>query len=139
MHRWGGYEKAKFLNILGKFSPTAIATVAVTQKSNSRIRALFCSKKSTADQLIANAEIGIFPCRAVVPETQRWTNLQASRLQNAIATQEWRPRGWILEEHRFLLPHLDLSLSASAAPSRPEILTAVKNFSVLDSSQLGKP
>ena len=139
MHRWGGYEKAKFLNILGKFSPTAIATVAVTQKSNSRIRALFCSKKSTADQLIANAEIGIFPCRAVVPETQRWTNLQASRLQNAIATQEWRPRGWILEEHRFLLPHLDLSLSVSAAPSRPEILTAVKNFSVLDSSQLGKP
>ena len=139
MHRWGGYEKAKFLNIIRKVSATTTETVALAQKSQDRIRALFCSKKTTAQQLIANAEIGLFPCRAVVPGTERWTSLQASRLQHAIATQEWRPRGWILGEHQFLLPHLNLSMSASASPIRGEVLTAVQNFSVMDSSQLGKP
>ncbi len=93
----------------------------------------------TALQLIANAEIGLFPCRATVPKTQRWTELQTHRLNNAIATQEWRPRGWILGEHQFLLPHLELSCGASEASFREDILNAVKNFSVLDISKLGKP
>jgi hypothetical protein len=138
IHRWGGYEKARFLNIVGNFSATAIETVVMAKKSQSRIRALFCSKKTTALQLIANAEIGLFPCRATVPKTQRWTELQTRRLNNAIATQEWRPRGWILGEHQFLLPHLELSWGTSEASIREEILNAVKNFLVLDNSNLGK-
>ncbi len=139
MHRWGGFEKAKFLNIIGKVSATTTETVAFAKKSQDRIRALFCSKKTTAQQLIANAEIGLFPYRAVVPVTRRWTRLQTRRLKHAIAEREWRPRGWILSEHQFLLPHLDLSLSASVLPVRGEVLAAVQNFSALDSSQLGKP
>jgi hypothetical protein len=139
MHRWGGYEKAKFLNILGKVSATAIGTVALAQKSQDRIRALFCSKKTTAQQLIANAEIGLFPCRALVPVTRRWTRLQTRRLKHAISSHEWRPRGWILGEHQFLLPHLDFSSAARTGPSRGDVLSAVQNFSELDSSQLGKP
>ena len=139
MHRWGGYEKARFLNILGKMSATAVGTVTLAKKSQNRIRALFCSKKTTAERLIANAEIGLFPCRAVVPVTRRWTRLQTRRLKHAIASHEWRPRGWILGEHKFLLPHLDLSSASASAPTDPEILTAVKNFSGLDSTQLGKP
>ena len=139
IHRWGGYEKARFLNIVGNFSATAIETVVLAKKSQSRIRALFCSKKMTAFQLIANAEIGLFPCRATVPKTQRWTELQTRRLNNAIATKEWRPRGWILGEHQFLLPHLELSWGASEASIREDILNAVKNFSLLDNSKLGKP
>lgn len=138
-HRWGGYEKARFLNILGKMSATAAGTVALAQKSQDRIRALFCSKKTTAERLIANAEIGLFPCRAVVPITRRWTRLQTRRLKHAIASHEWRPRGWILGEHQFLLPHLDLSPDPMSPRTQPEILAAVKNFSGLDSSQLGKP
>jgi len=138
-HRWGGYEKARFLNIFGKMSATAAGTVALAQKSQDRIRALFCSKKTTAERLIANAEIGLFPCRAVVPITRRWTRLQTRRLKHAIASHEWRPRGWILGEHQFLLPHLDLSSDPMSTRPQPEILAAVKNFSGLDSSLLGKP
>ncbi len=139
IHRWGGYEKAKFLNILGKLSATAMGTVALAQKSQDRVRALFCSKKTTAQQLIANAEIGLFPCRALVPVTRRWTRLQTRRLKHAISSHEWRPRGWILGEHRFFLPHLDFSSAARAGPSHGDVLCAVQNFSALDSSQLGKP
>ena len=139
IHRWGGYEKARFLNIVGNFSASAIETVVLAKKSQSRIRALFCSKKMTALQLIANAEIGLFPCRATVPKTQRWTELQTRRLNNAIVTQEWRPRGWIIGEHQFLLPHLELSWGASEASIREDILNAVKNFSLLDNSKLVKP
>ena len=137
--RWGGYEKARFLNILGKMSATAVGTVVLAQKSQDRIRALFCSKKATAQQLIANAEIGLFPCRAVVPITRRWTRLQTRRLKHAIASHEWRPRGWILGEHQFLLPHLGLSPDTMDASIQPKILAAVKNFSELDSSLLDKP
>ena len=139
IHRWGGFEKAKFLNIFGKVSATPMGSVASAQKSQDRIRALFCTKKTTAQQLIANAEIGLFPHRADVPTTQRWTEVQTRGLHHAIATQAWRPRGWILSEHRFLLPHLELSSVVSEASILREGLTAVKNFSVLDCSQLGRP
>jgi hypothetical protein len=110
-------------------SATAVGTVALAQKSQDRIRALFCSKKTTAEQLIANAEIGMFPCRAVVPITRALdkpadtspTNMRSPHMNGDLAV------GY-LSEHQFLLPHLDLSLSVSARPLARNIELRLKTF-----------
>lgn len=45
-----------------------------------------------ADALIANVEIGKFPCNDPVPKRSRWTDEQQQRLDAAVANGEWQPR-----------------------------------------------
>lgn len=45
-----------------------------------------------AEALIANVEIGKFPCNDPVSKRARWTEEQQQRLDNAVANGEWLPR-----------------------------------------------
>lgn len=45
-----------------------------------------------AEALIANVEIGKFPCNDPVSNRARWTEEQQQRLDNAVANAEWLPR-----------------------------------------------
>ena len=137
--QWRSYEMARFLNIFGRSKKTTDDTLVTARRSQGCIRTLFGQKKRVAQQLIANVEVGLFPCRKKVLRMRRWTACQEKRLRNTISSHAWRPKDWILGEHGFLLPHLDLSSNTVNDSENPAVLTAVKNFSVLDSSQLGKP
>ena len=136
---WRNYEMARFLNILGRAKLDPNDSLRTTRRAQGCIRTLFGQKKLAAQEIIANVEIGIFPSRRKVLRIPRWTTCQEKRLHQAIIDREWRPRNWLLGEHQFLLPHLDLVTRTSTLPNQPAVLLAVKDFSELDSSQLGKP
>lgn len=136
---WRNYEMARFLNIFGRAKPEPSDSIRIMRRTQGCVRTLFGQKKLAAQQIIANVEIGIFPSRRKVLRIPRWTTCQEKRLHQAIIDREWRPRNWLLGEHQFLLPHLDLVTRTSTLPNQPAVLLAVKDFSELDSSQLGKP
>jgi hypothetical protein len=136
--QWRNFEMARFLQIFGRSKSRPDDSVRTARRIQGSIRTLFGQKKRAAQQIIANVEIGIFPSRANVPRVRRWTTCQEKRRNAAISSGAWRPCNWIVAEHQFLLPHLDLSIQSPSQPAQPCVLTAVRNFSELDSSQLGK-
>ena len=60
-------------------------------------------KKAAAD-LIANVEIGIFPCKDPVPHVRRWTDRQQRELDHAVQSGAWQNAAWLQREHAFMLP-----------------------------------
>jgi hypothetical protein len=136
---WRNYEMACFLNIFGRAKPEPSDSIRSARRTQGSVRTLFGQKKLAAQEIIANVEIGIFPSRKKVIQIPRWTICQEQRLRQAIMAREWRPRNWLLREHQFLLPHRDLSARTLDLANHPAVLIAVRDFSELDSSQLGKP
>jgi len=54
--------------------------------------------------LIANVEIGKFPCKNKVAECQRWTRAQQISMDKAIDDGQWQPSNWMDKEYSFMLP-----------------------------------
>lgn len=86
---------------------------------------------ASALSLIANVEIGKFPCKAKVSAKSRWTKSQQAGLDQAVATGHWPPKDWLDLEHTFMLPDQGLDLfNPGGAPIVREvaILAAMNNM-----------
>ena len=57
-----------------------------------------------AADLIANAEIGKFPCKNEVQACPRWTVAQQTELDKATHDGLWQPSNWMDREYAFMLP-----------------------------------
>ena len=60
---------------------------------------------SVAMELIANVEIGRFPCKEPVKPCPRWSKSQKIALDKAVNSGQWHSSSWLEKEHAFLMPN----------------------------------
>lgn len=95
------------------------------------LRTVFSQHKRAASDLIANVEIGKFPCKEPVAQHSRWSKGQQNDLDQAVRDGAWQPSNWLRLEHAFLLPEHVLVPFGSNASARSLDLAAVADFGAL--------
>jgi len=135
MHRWGSYEMGLNLGISPKNQPIARDSLDRARAKQANIRTLYSQHKKAAQDLIANVEIGLFPCKEPVPFVRRWTAKQQRDLDHAVQSGAWQNAHWLEREHAFMLPNSELLLDGLQGLGPRDRTMAVVN----DFAQLRKP
>ena len=79
-------------------------TLENRRRKQNLLRTTFWQSKKAAADLIANVEIGKFPCKSKVAQCQRWTHAQQISMDKAIDDGQWQPSNWMDQEYSFMLP-----------------------------------
>ena len=118
-----------------KATPEHVTTIYDSPKTakakRSSMRTDQSRNNASALSLIANVEIGKFPCKASVAAKPRWTQAQQTELDQAVSLGHWPPKDWLNLEHTFMLPDQGLDLfNDQGAPIVRElaILAAMNNM-----------
>ena len=124
IHHWGGYQMGKHLALSPQNLPKPSDTLKTSKKKQDSTRVKQCQMAKAARDLIANVEVGKFPCRSEVKPCPRWTPKQSADMAEAIAAGAWQPADWFVNEHSFMLPehHIGphpLTKPAHGAPPQP--------------------
>jgi len=101
---WGSFEMGRHLNLSPRNQIRDKDTLQNRKRKQNLLRTTFWQSKKTAADLIANVEIGKFPCKGEVSHCQRWTCDQQIAMDKAISQGQWQTRSWIDQEHLFMLP-----------------------------------
>jgi hypothetical protein len=126
IHKWGDFEMGRYLNVSPK---NRILKNDSTQKSAEKrnaVRNIFSQTMDSARELIANVEIGKFPCKDPVESCSRWSRSQQSALDHAVSQGQWHSNSWLEKEHDFLLPN------ESIFPGRPHDTSAEQIMQHID-------
>ncbi len=86
------YEIGVRFDVNSKLVITDNDLPVVKKRKRSAMKVAVHRMLQRADALIANVEIGKFPCNDPVPKRSRWTDEQQQRLDAAVANGEWQPR-----------------------------------------------
>ena len=104
IHRWGGYQMAQHLDLCPTNSPKPTDTLKRRKDKQRNTRTKHSQVLQAAKLLVANAEIGRFPCRNPVETQPRWSRQQLRDQEDAIHSGAWQPSDWLCNEHTFMLP-----------------------------------
>ena len=131
-HEWGCYEMGMHLNLAPQHRPHLRDNVETAKRKQKTTRALFCQSKKAAAELIANVEIGKFPCKAPVESKPRWTPTQQRDMTQALNDGAWRSHNWLSLEHNFMLPDRTPELPLYPAGDQRNILNTLASFNQLE-------
>ncbi len=104
LNHWGDFEMGRHLNLSPKDLLRASDTLDRRRKKQNSVRNIFRQKKLCAADLIANVEIGIFPCKDPVEHCARWSTDQQIALDQCVAQGLWHSEGWATKEMAYMLP-----------------------------------
>ena len=128
---WGQYEIGSSLNLAPRQQPHPKDTITTAKAKQKAVRATTKQNYDDANRLIANVEIGKFPCKSKVIARLRWTPQQLKLRDEAIADGLWQSTGWISKEYSFLDPHQSRLFQADRTSDPKEsiaLLLAYKNM-----------
>jgi hypothetical protein len=131
-HDWGCYEMGMHLNLAPQHRPHLRDNVETAKRKQKTTRSLFCQSKKAAAELIANVEIGKFPCKASVESKPRWTPTQQRDMTQALNDGAWRSHNWLSLEHNFMLPDRTPELPLYPAGDQRNILNTLASFNQLE-------
>jgi len=129
--KWGCYEMGRHLNLSPRNAPRSLDNMEQARSKQKIVRTMFSQNKRAANNLIANVEVGKFPCKDPVPQRARWSPEQQQELDQAVCDGAWQPGNWLRAEHAFLLPEHVLAPLGGDASARSLDLGAVANFGAL--------
>jgi hypothetical protein len=135
IYRWRSYEMGLNLGISPINKPRARDSLERARYKQANIRTIYSQHKKAAQDLIANVEIGLFPCKEPVPYVRRWTVKQQRDLDHAVQSGAWQNAQWLEREHAFMLPNSELLLDGLLGLGLRDRTMAVVN----DFTQLRKP
>ena len=104
LNHWGSFEMGRHLNLSPLNQIRDKDSLENRKRKQALLRTLFWQSKKAAADLIANAEIGKFPCKNEVQACPRWTVAQQISLDKATLDGLWQPSNWIEREYAFMLP-----------------------------------
>ena len=129
LKHWGSFEMGRHLNLSPRNQIRDKDTLENRRRKQNLLRTTFWQSKKTAADLIANVEIGKFPCKSKVVECQRWTLAQQVSMNKAIDDGQWQPSNWMDQEYSFMLP--DEAAHANRG-SRPKAIYILDDFGAVD-------
>ncbi len=133
LNHWGSFEMGRHLNLSPRNQIRDKDSLEDRKRKQNLLRTMFCQSKKAAADLIANAEIGQFPCKNQVTKRTRWSQSQENDLARAVAEGQWQAPNWLDGEHAFMLPNGTLRNPLHSASAGLEIL---ENFARLELSFL---
>ena len=104
LNHWGSFEMGRHLNLSPRNQIRDKDNLENRKRKQNLLRTTFWQSKKTAFDLIANVEIGKFPCKNKVEACPRWTALQQTELDKATEDGLWQPCNWMDREYSFMLP-----------------------------------
>ena len=131
---WGYYEMGNHLDYSPLKNPDIKLSAARLLKRRKSHCSMFCQRVHMARDLIANVEIGKFPCTAPVEYMPRWTHDQQLELDKAVEERRWQPENWLRAEHAFLLKNYQSMIASPTEENksiREQTLSAVKDYNNL--------
>ena len=129
LKHWGGFEMGKHLNLSPRNQIRDKDTLENRKRKQNLLRTTFWQSKKAAADLIANVEIGKFPCKSKVAQCQRWTHAQQISMDKAINDGQWQPSNWMDQEYSFMLP--DEAAHANTG-SGPKAIYILDDFGAVD-------
>ena len=104
LKHWGSFEMGRHLNLSPRNQIGNKDTLESRKRKQNLLRTTFWQSKKTAADLIANVEIGKFPCKSTVAQSQRWSRSQQISMDKAVDAGQWQPSNWMDQEYSFMLP-----------------------------------
>jgi hypothetical protein len=104
LNHWGTFEMGRHLNLSPRNQIRDKDNLENRKRKQNLLRTTFCQNKKAAINLIANVEIGKFPCKNKVETCPRWTTSQQTELDKATDDGLWQPCNWMDGEYSFMLP-----------------------------------
>lgn len=130
VYRWGEFEMGRYLNISPKNNiVNKDSKEKIAQKRNA-VRNIFSQSKDGGLTLVANAEIGQFPCKNPVEPRQRWTKAQQDGLDHAVSSGQWQSRHWLEDEYAFMMPNKPILLGGNHEHSTFQIMRHIDSMEV---------
>ena len=130
IHKWGDFEMGRYLNVSPKNKVLKTDTAQASANKRNAVRNIFCQSKDGASELIANVEIGKFPCKSPVQSCPRWTAQQQADLDHAVQSGKWHCKSWLESEHAFLLPNEPIFSGDQHNSSTEQIMEHIDNLQV---------
>jgi len=130
MNKWGDFEMGRFLNVSPKNKILKTDTAQASANKRNAVRNIFCQTKDGASELIANVEIGKFPCKAPVKACARWSAKQQADLDLAVQSGQWHSDAWLEKEHTFLMPNEPIFSGDQHDSSTEQIMQHIDNLQV---------
>jgi hypothetical protein len=130
MNKWGDFEMGRFLNVSPKNKILKTDTAQASANKRNAVRNIFCQTKDGASELIANVEIGKFPCKAPVKACARWSAKQQADLDQAVQSGQWHSDAWLEKEHTFLMPNEPIFSGDQHDSSTEQIMQHIDNLQV---------
>jgi hypothetical protein len=130
MNKWGDFEMGRFLNISPKNKILKTDTAQASANKRNAVRNIFCQTKDGASELIANVEIGKFPCKAPVKSCARWSAKQQADLDQAVQSGQWHSDAWLEKEHTFLMPNEPIFSGDQHDSSTEQFMQHIDNLHV---------
>ena len=129
LKHWGGFEMGRHLNLSPRNQIRDKDTLENRKRKQNLLRTTFWQSKKAAADLIANVEIGKFPCKSKVAQCQRWTHAQQISMDKAIDDGQWQHSNWMAQEYSFMLP--DEAAHANTGPG-PKAIYILDDFGAVD-------
>lgn len=104
LNHWGSFEMGRHLNLSPRNQIRDKDGLESRRRKQALLRTLFWQSKKAAADLIANVEIGKFPCKNDVQVCPRWTVAQQISLDKATLDGRWQASNWMDREYAFMLP-----------------------------------
>jgi hypothetical protein len=130
MHKWGDFEMGRYLNVSPKNKITKTDSTETAASKRNAVRNIFGQTKDSALELIANVEIGKFPCKDPVVPCARWSDAQQTALDQAIKSGQWHSSAWLAKEHDFLIPNEPIFVGNPQDSSTEQILRHIDGLKV---------
>jgi hypothetical protein len=130
IHKWGDFEMGRYLNVSPKNNIVKKDTAQSSADKRNAVRNIFCQAKDSARELIANVEVGLFPCKDAVQSCPRWTKAQQTALDLAVSEGQWHSKSWLEKEHAFLLPNEPICLDDQDDSSAEQIMQHIDSLNV---------
>ncbi len=122
LKHWGSFEMGRHLKLSPRNQIRDKDTLENRKRKQNLLRTTFWQSKKTAADLIANVEIGKFPCKNKVAQCQRWTPEQQFLLDKAIEAGQWQPSNWMDQEYLFMLPDVAAHANEGSGSKAIDIL-----------------
>jgi len=105
INKWGDFEMGRYLNVSPKNKILKTDTTQFSAEKRNAVRNILSQTMDSAMELIANVEIGRFPCKEPVKPCPRWSKSQKIALDKAVNSGQWHSSSWLEKEHAFLMPN----------------------------------
>jgi hypothetical protein len=122
IHKWGDFEMGGYLNVSPKNKVLKTDTAQTSAKKRNAVRNIFSQTKDSSMELVANVEIGRFPCKDPVESCTRWTAQQQADLDHAVRSGQWHSGTWLEKEHAFLMPNQPIFFGDQHVSSTEQIM-----------------
>ena len=122
IHKWGDFEMGRYLDVSPKNKVLNTDTAQASANKRNAVRNIFSQTKDSSMELVANVEIGRFPCKDRVESCPRWTAQQQADLDHAVRSGQWHSATWLEKEHAFLMPNEPIFFGDQHVSSTEQIM-----------------